>query len=67
MPPMLGWPMHMCDAFELRLRAPDALHLAIARRLDVSLVTLDRRMAAAAGELGIADGMPEASQTEREE
>jgi hypothetical protein len=40
--------------FDLRLRAPDALHLAIARRLDVPLVTLDRRLAAAARELGIA-------------
>jgi hypothetical protein len=59
--------MHAADArlayayvrrFELRLRAPDALHLAIARHLDVSLVTLDRRMAAAARELGIAVEMP---------
>ena len=40
--------------FDLGLRAPDALHLAIARRLDATLVTLDRRLAAAAGELGIA-------------
>ena len=40
--------------FDLGLRAPDALHLAVARRLDVVLVTLDRRMAAAARELGIA-------------
>jgi len=40
--------------FDLALRAPDALHLAIARRLDATLVTLDRRLAAAAGELGIA-------------
>ena len=39
---------------DLALRAPDALHLAIARRLDLTLVTLDRRMAAAARELGIA-------------
>jgi predicted nucleic acid-binding protein len=39
--------------FDLGLRAPDALHVAIARRLDVALVTLDRRMAAAAGELGV--------------
>jgi hypothetical protein len=40
--------------FHLALRAPDALHIAIARRLDVALVTLDRRMAAAAVELGVA-------------
>ena len=40
--------------FDLGLRAPDALHLAITRRLDATLVTLDRRLATAAGELGIA-------------
>jgi predicted nucleic acid-binding protein len=39
--------------FDLMLRAPDALHLAIARRLDATLVTLDRRLATAAHELGI--------------
>ena len=40
--------------FDLMLRAPDALHAAIARRLDVTLVTLDRRLASAARELGVA-------------
>lgn len=40
--------------FDLALRAPDALHLAVARRLDVPLVTLDRRLVTAARELGIA-------------
>jgi len=40
--------------FELMLRAPDALHLAIARRLNATLVTLDRRLAAAARDLGVA-------------
>ena len=44
--------------FELQLRAPDALHLAIVRRLDATLVTLDRRLAAAARELGVAVEMP---------
>jgi hypothetical protein len=44
--------------FDLALRAPDALHLAIARRLDATLVTLDRRMAAAARELGVAVAVP---------
>ena len=44
--------------FDLRLRAPDALHLAIARRLDLVLVTLDPRMAAAAKELGVAVEVP---------
>jgi hypothetical protein len=38
--------------FDLRLRAPDALHLAIARP-DATLVTLDRRLAEAARELGV--------------
>jgi uncharacterized protein len=44
--------------FDLALRVPDALHLAIARRLDVALVTLDRRLATAAGELGVPAEMP---------
>ena len=35
------------------LRAPDALHAAICRRGDLTLVTLDRRLASAAAELGI--------------
>jgi predicted nucleic acid-binding protein len=39
--------------FELKLRAPDALHLAICRRLGLQLATLDRRLATAARELGI--------------
>ena len=39
--------------FDLALRAPDALHLAVAERLEVPLVTLDRRLAAAARELGV--------------
>ena len=40
--------------FDLALRVPDAMHLAITRRLDLVLVTLDRRLVAAAKELGIA-------------
>jgi uncharacterized protein len=40
--------------FDLGLRAPDALHLAITRRLDVTLVTLDRRLINAASALGVA-------------
>jgi hypothetical protein len=39
--------------FDLALRAPDALHVAICRRLDLALVTLDRRLAAAAEALGV--------------
>ena len=44
--------------FDLALRAPDALHVAVARRLDAALVTLDRRLAAAARELGVAVEVP---------
>ena len=39
--------------FDLMLRAPDALHLAVVRRIDATLVTLDQRLARAAQELGI--------------
>ncbi len=39
--------------FDLKLRAPDALHAAICRRLQFQLVILDRRLAAPAKELGI--------------
>jgi predicted nucleic acid-binding protein len=62
--------MHAADArlayayvrrFDLALRAPDALHLAIAGRLDATLVTLDQRLATAARELGIAVEIPKAS------
>jgi hypothetical protein len=44
--------------FDLQLRASDALHVAVARRLDAALVTLDRRMATAAREIGVAVEMP---------
>jgi len=37
------------------------MHLAVARRLDATLVTLDRRMAGAAAELGIPVEAPEAT------
>jgi predicted nucleic acid-binding protein len=40
--------------FDLMLRAPDALHAAACRRGDHLLVTLDRRLALAAAELGVA-------------
>ncbi len=39
--------------FELGLRMPDALHLALAQRLDMSIATQDRRQAAAATALGL--------------
>jgi uncharacterized protein len=47
--------------FDLMLRTPDALHLAIAARLDASLATLDQQLQRAAQQLGIAI---EAVQTE---
>jgi uncharacterized protein len=39
--------------FDLKLHAPDALHAAICQRQQLQLVTLDRRLADAARELGI--------------
>jgi predicted nucleic acid-binding protein len=51
---MFASPARMSGDLIFGLHAPDALHLAISRRLDVALVTFDRRMAAAARELGIA-------------
>lgn len=43
----------LCDDIELGLKAPDALHVAVAIRLGVTLATLDRKMARAAGLLGL--------------
>ena len=40
--------------FDLGLRAPDALHIAACRRLGLTLLTVDRRQAAAAAALGVA-------------
>lgn len=40
--------------FELGLRAPDALHLAVCRRLGASILAFDRQQAGAARALGIA-------------
>jgi len=37
----------------VRLRTPDALHLAIARRLSARLATVDARMAEAAEQIGM--------------
>lgn len=39
--------------FDLMLRAPDALHAAACRRGDHLLVTMDKRLAVAARELGV--------------
>jgi len=40
--------------FDLKLRAPDAFHLAICRRLDARLVTLDNNLARAANAVDVA-------------
>ena len=45
--------------FDLMLRAPDALHAAICRRVDGTLVTLDRRIAHAARALGLRVQIPQ--------
>jgi predicted nucleic acid-binding protein len=39
--------------FDLMLRSPAALHAAVCRRADLLLVTLDKRLAAAAEALGV--------------
>ncbi len=43
---------------DLTLVTPDALHIAIAGRLEATLVTFDRAMASAARALGMAVAMP---------
>lgn len=42
--------------FELGLRAPDALHVAVCHRLELPLFTFDERQAAAAERLGVRRG-----------
>jgi len=44
--------------FALGLRLPDALHIAIAERLGLDLITADRRQAAAARALGVSVRTP---------
>ena len=39
--------------FNLNLRGPDVIHVAITQRLGATLVTFDKRMAAAARVLGV--------------
>ena len=54
---MSGGDVRLADAyvrrFDLMLKAPDALHLAMSSRLGASLVTLDQRLANAARALGL--------------
>ena len=45
---------HIIRRLDLPLRAPDALHIAIARRAGAQLATLDSRMADCAAALGLA-------------
>jgi hypothetical protein len=45
--------------FDLALRAPDAVHAAVCLRGGHTLVTLDRRLAAAAQALGVATTIPD--------
>jgi len=40
--------------FDLKLRTPDALHIAICRRIDARLITLDINLADAARAVGVA-------------
>jgi len=44
---------HYADRSDLGLRAGDALHLAIAADNGATIVTLDHRLAEAAGELAV--------------
>lgn len=44
--------------FDLKLRLPDAIHLATCQRLGLTLVTFDHRLAAAATALGIPATIP---------
>jgi len=43
---------------DVNLRTPDAIHIAIARRAEATLVTFDRSMASGARALGIAVAAP---------
>jgi uncharacterized protein len=49
----IGRAARLVRRFDLGLRMPDALHLAIAQRLDTPIATQDRRQAAAATALGL--------------
>jgi predicted nucleic acid-binding protein len=44
--------------FDLMLRAPEALHVAVCQRLGSTLVTRDRRLATAAQDLGVSVSVP---------
>ncbi len=54
---VVGADVRLCGVivrrFHLGLRSPDALHVAICRRLSATLVTLDSRLAAACESFGV--------------
>jgi predicted nucleic acid-binding protein len=52
-PSDIGAAERLVKRFELGLKAPDAIHLAVVLRLNLSLLTFDRGMARAASSLGI--------------
>ena len=52
-PDDVGWAAAIVRKLDFNLRTPDALHIAIARRLGAALGTLDRRMGEAASGLGL--------------
>ena len=43
----------MLQRFDIPLKLPDALHIAIARRLGASLISTDRQQVSAAKKLGV--------------
>jgi uncharacterized protein len=45
--------VHYVARFELALRMPDAIHLAIAQRFKIPLATFDKRLARAAVAIGV--------------
>jgi uncharacterized protein len=44
--------------YQTKLLTPDAIHLAVCQRMDLTLVTLDKRLAEAAGVLGVGVMVP---------
>lgn len=54
----IGAADQMLRRLDVNLRTPDALHIAMTRRLEATLVTFDCGMAAAAGALGVAVAIP---------
>jgi hypothetical protein len=53
-------PPKLCDASAAPLRAGDALHLAVCRRVRGSLATMDKGLAAAGQEAGMVEELIQA-------